>query len=72
MTINLPLSEMTTAEKMALIETIWEDIERNSEGLEIPQWQIDELEARERRLEAGMTKVVDWEEAKARLRRRFE
>jgi hypothetical protein len=72
MNIVLPLSEMTTSEKMALIETIWEDIGKNSEEPESPSWHGEVLEERERRIAAGEETFLTWEEAEKQLRRRFE
>jgi hypothetical protein len=72
MNVVLPLSEMTTAEKMALIETIWEDIEKNSEEPESPDWHAEVLAERERRIAAGEETFLTWEEAEKQLRRRFE
>jgi hypothetical protein len=67
MNVVLPLSEMTTAEKMALIETIWEDIEKHSEEPESPDWHAEVLADVERRIASGEDKVRDWEEVKREL-----
>lgn len=72
MNIVLPLSEMTTAEKMALIETIWEDIEKNSEEPESPDWHAGVLADVERRIASGEDRVRDWDEVKRELGGKFK
>ena len=70
-TLELPLAQMTAREKLHAIETIWEDLARDERQVKSPAWHFDELKAREQRHEAGMEKVLDWNEAKKELRRRF-
>jgi hypothetical protein len=70
MLVTLPLSEMTVSEKLQLMETIWEDLSRNSDALESPEWHRDVLEERERRIASGEGRFSDWEEAKADIRKR--
>lgn len=73
MNITLPLSEMTTAEKMALIETIWEDIEKNSaHEIEVPEWQAEELARRDQLIAAGEEKFTSLEDLKKEFAKRFE
>jgi hypothetical protein len=38
MEITLPLEEMTVREKLALMETLWEDLARTPEAIESPAW----------------------------------
>jgi hypothetical protein len=52
------------------METIWEDLSRNSDALESPEWHRDVLEERERRIASGEGRFSDWEEAKADIRKR--
>ncbi|QIF01375.1 addiction module protein [Roseimicrobium sp. ORNL1] len=72
MNVVLPLSEMTTAEKMALIETIWEDIEKNSEELEMPAWHAEVLAGVEQRIASGEEEIRDWEDVKKELFAKFQ
>ncbi len=67
--MNLPLSEMTVAEKLDLIEAIWDDVTKEAQSLEPPSWHADILRDRQKALEAGRAKACDWEEAKQRIRR---
>lgn len=68
MPFNLPLKEMTLQEKLAAIESLWEDIARTPEALESPPWHKDLLDERRQRLAEGQSRFVDWETAKADIR----
>ena len=70
-TLELPLAQMTVREKLRAIETIWKDLARDERQVKSPDWHFDELKAREQRRKAGKEKVLDWNEAKKELRRRF-
>jgi len=70
MSITLPLDEMTIAEKLQVMEVLWEDLTRHSEALESPEWHREILEERERRIESGEARFTSWEEAKAEIRKR--
>lgn len=70
MLVTLPLKDMTVAEKLQLMETIWEDLSRNSDALESPEWHREVLEERERRIDSGEARFSDWEQAKAAIRKR--
>ena len=38
MPFNLPLKEMTLQEKLAAMESLWDDLDRTPEALESPAW----------------------------------
>jgi hypothetical protein len=65
----LPLSEMSVEEKLQAMEALWEDLSRNAD-LESPAWHEEVLVGRERQLEAGEASFIDWEQAKAHIRKR--
>lgn len=68
MKVELPLNEMSVAEKLEAMETLWQDLCRNAPERVAPEWHAMVLEEREHRLAAGEEEVLDWEEAKRRLR----
>ena len=68
MKIALPLTEMTTAEKLIAIEELWADLQRSPEEIPAPPWHADVLAAREERVRRGESKFSDWNEAKVRIR----
>lgn len=67
MTIELPLNTMTVAEKVQLLETVWDNLCHVSGDVKSPEWHGAVLEERTRRLETGKAIVTPWAEAKARL-----
>jgi Putative addiction module component len=68
MSFNLPLKDMSLREKLAAMESLWEDIARTPEALESPAWHKDLLDERRQRLADGQSQFVDWETAKAVIR----
>lgn len=66
----LPLSEMSIEEKLQAMEALWEDLSCNAAALESPAWHEEVLCDRDRRIEAGETSFMDWEQAKAHIRNR--
>jgi hypothetical protein len=70
MPVTLPLNEMSISEKLQLMEALWEDLSRNVEALESPEWHREVLEERERRIVSGEAGFSSWEQAKADIRKR--
>ena len=70
MSVTLPLNEMSLAEKLQVMEALWEDLSRNSDALDSPAWDETVLEEREKRIAAGEAHFTDWEIAKADIRNR--
>lgn len=67
--IDLPLSEPTLAQKLDLMEAIWDDLAKYDETLESPHWHEQVLKDRKEALATGKASVSEWEEAKDRIRR---
>ena len=70
MTVTLPLNDMTVSEKLQMMEVLWEDLSRNADALESPEWHRDVLDERELRIASGEAHFSDWEQAKADIRQR--
>jgi len=68
MSFNLPLKDMSLHEKLAAMESLWEDIARTPEAVESPAWHKDILDERRQRVAEGQSQFVDWEAAKADIR----
>jgi hypothetical protein len=71
MSITLPLDQMTTAEKLQVMEDLWANLARNEQEFESPAWHEQILKEREERLRAGDESPIDWEQAKKDLRNRL-
>jgi hypothetical protein len=66
---SLPLSEMTTADKLSMMELLWDDLCRSPENLPLPAWHGEILAEREQLLKNGQTRFYDFEEVRDRLRK---
>jgi len=72
MKVELPLEQMSIAEKLQAMEALWADLSRNAPDEAVPHWHGEVLAERERRLAAGEETVLDLQEAKRRLRREID
>ena len=66
---SLPLNEMTVEEKLQTMEALWQSLSGDPGTIESPAWHEEELLERERNIGAGQANFVDWEKAKADIRR---
>ena len=65
----LPLNEMTTDDKLAIMELLWDDLSRTPEDMRSPAWHAEVLAEREKRIENGETHFSDLEDVEKRLRK---
>ncbi len=65
--IELPLSKLSLAQKLDLMEAIWEDLTHDEKKFESPDWHEDILKQRESSVAAGNQKIFDWDDAKKRI-----
>jgi putative addiction module component (TIGR02574 family) len=68
MDISLPLDKMTSLDKIAMIEKIWDDLCRDPESISSPTWHKDVLEARENEINEGRASFTSFDRAKERIR----
>lgn len=67
MPTNLLIERMTVAEKLRIMEELWDDLRTRAEGVPIPQWHKDLLDERERLIETGEAQFDDWDAARKRI-----
>jgi putative addiction module component (TIGR02574 family) len=67
MPVEIPLETLTVAEKVRLLESVWDSLCGEPGDVKSPDWHREVLEARQRRLDEGLATVSPWSEAKARL-----
>lgn len=72
MDISLPLDKMTSLDKIAMIEKLWDDLCRDTETIPSPTWHKDILEAREKEINQGRAKFTSFDEAKERIRNQIK
>lgn len=68
--IAADILELPRHEKLELMEAPWEDLARQPENVEVPQWHKELLDERLAALEKGSDRFIPWEEAKRDLERR--
>jgi hypothetical protein len=66
---TLEIQQMPRREKLRLMEALWADLSRNEADVESPVWHADALRETAERVARGEEKVLDWEQAKAKLRK---
>ncbi|HKB67658.1 MAG TPA: addiction module protein [Pyrinomonadaceae bacterium] len=67
MSTQLQIDQMTVAEKLRIMEELWDDLRARAEGVPMPQWHNDLLDERERLIETGEAQFDDWDAAKKRI-----
>jgi hypothetical protein len=61
---------MSAEDKLQAMEALWESLSADPAAIESPAWHEEELRERERKIASGEAKFIDWEKAKADIRRR--
>jgi hypothetical protein len=67
MTTQLQITQMSLAEKLSLMEQLWEDLRTRAEGVPMPQWHKDLLDERERLVQNGEAHFSEWQDARKRI-----
>lgn len=69
---TLPIESFSVAEKLMLMERLWDDLSRRPSDVPIPEWHGAVLAERQAAVREGRTSFVEWEAAKKRLRERLK
>ena len=72
MTTDQLLESLSRTEKIALMERLWADLSQRPQEVPCPDWHGDVLAERIAAVREGRTALVDWKDAKQRLRDRLE
>ncbi|MEA3469184.1 MAG: addiction module protein [Thermodesulfobacteriota bacterium] len=68
--IELPLGEYSQAQKLDLLDRIWDDLRQNEEELESPDWHEPILAKRKVELDSGQAETLEWsDELKAEIKK---
>lgn len=67
MSIELPLESLSVAEKVRLLEDLWESLCKHSGDVKSPEWHREILDSRKKQLEQGQARLCSWDEAKSRF-----
>jgi putative addiction module component (TIGR02574 family) len=63
--------DLSPAEKLQLVEDLWDDLAASPESVPVHDWQKEELARRKANLQKNPASAVSWEEAKRRIRSRY-
>lgn len=61
---------LPVAERIKLVEAIWDSVAQDTAGIELPAWQADELDRRMADFERDPTEGAPWTEVKRRILRK--
>jgi putative addiction module component (TIGR02574 family) len=61
------LRALPVAERLKLIEDLWDSIDAETAALPLPDWQRDEIDGRLDALDAGSSVGAPWEEVRRRI-----
>jgi len=65
----LEIQQMPRREKLRLMELLWAELSRDEAEVESPAWHADALRETSERVARGEEKILDWEQAKEKLRK---
>jgi len=68
--VDLPVSQLSLAQKLDLMETLWAELSRDEKALKSPAWHETVLKDREEAFVAGKATLSDWEQAKKRIKKK--
>lgn len=69
MKFDLPLDRMTVADKIAVMERLWDDLCRHPEAVASPDWHEEVLSGRAERVKEGRAEFIPLDAAKDRIRK---
>jgi len=72
MSVTLQLDQMSTKEKITIMESLWDSLCQKSEDIASPSWHVQALNQREKDIKEGLDSFSDWEEAKINIRKSIE
>lgn len=68
---NVSIFDLSPAEKLQLVEDLWDELASTPESVPVHDWQRDELARRKANLTKNPTSGLSWEEVKRRVRSRY-
>lgn len=67
MAIDIQLDGLSVAEKIQLLERVWDNLCHESGDVRSPEWHAAVLAERKRQIEDGTMAISSWKEARERL-----
>lgn len=63
--------DLSPAEKLQLVEDLWDDLAATPEAVPVYDWQKEEIRRRKERLLQNPASGLAWEDVKRRIRSRY-
>jgi putative addiction module component (TIGR02574 family) len=70
--IKQEIGKLNLAQKLLLIEDVWDSIADGNLELPLPEWQKRELDKRHKEYEAGERNLHDWHSVHEELRNKYK
>lgn len=67
-----PLNYLSRAEKLRMMDALWDDLTHDLEPFQSPAWHEDVLKETQQLVDNGEVEVLDWEKAKELLRKQLK
>ena len=67
---HLSIFDLSPAEKLQLVEDLWDDLAGTPEAVPVHEWQTQELARRKANLQKNPASVLTWEDVKQKARSR--
>jgi len=64
------IQRMPLAEKLQLMEALWDDLRSHVKESPIPEWHKELLDERRKAVESGKEEVLEWDDVKDTIGRR--
>ena len=65
------LFDLSPAEKLQLVQDLWDDLAASPSDVPIPEWHKEELDRRAAEQEQRPEAALDWDEVKRQIRSRY-
>jgi putative addiction module component (TIGR02574 family) len=70
--IKQEINKLNLAEKLLLIEDVWDSIAQSNSELPMPEWQKRKLDKRYKEYKAGEQKLHDWQSVHDEIRKKYK
>jgi hypothetical protein len=67
MSNTIEIRHLSREEKLRVIEVIWEDLSREDEQVESPDWHHEAFQETDQRLRSGKENIMGWHNAKREI-----
>ena len=61
------IRELPLNEKLQIMEALWDDLRSRAEGVPVPEWHKDLLDARRKAVKGGQEDILEWNDVKRSL-----